>query len=308
MQNLSLRKKVLLLVVFGLSIFNLQAQTDTSYKNFLDSININDLFKFKEKESSFKVRTSYLSNYVYAGRKDSATIPYFTPSIEYNHASGLYAQASVSYLTNSNFKQDMWSIEAGFNSDTIGKFSGSIYFNKPFYNTGSGNVQSDINWLSGLMLTYDANFINISAASNLMFGTKTDFALTLFIDQTFYIGNSQTSSFALTPSLSTFFGSTGFYQSTKTRRRIGNLPAGSTIELRSPNKFQLLAYELSVPISFDKEKWGLFINPTYAIAVNPVVATYKVTGPFGGVFVPNASIVEKLSNSFFAEMGFYYKF
>lgn len=278
-------------------------------KGFLDSINIEDWFKKNDKKSFFKIQTSYLSNYVYGGRKDSLALPYFTPSIEYNHKSGFYAGASFGLLPNSQFKHDFISIDAGFSFDTSHHFGCSVFANKLFYSDSSKNVQSTVSFTTGTALSYYTKIVNLSSTISAMFGSKTDFALTFSLDHTFDFAND-TSSYALSavPTLSTYFGSTGFYQSTKSKRRVGNFPPGTTFALISPEKFQMLSYEFSLPIYFDKEKWGIFLIPTYAIAVNPVITSYKITLPNGGVFNPKETVTEKISNSFFIDLGFYYKF
>ena len=280
-------------------------------KGFLDSINIDDLFKVSKPKSYFKIQASYLSNSVYGGRKDSLALPYFTPSIEYNHKSGAYASASFGLLPNSSFKQDFFSLDAGFTFDTSHHFGGSLFINKLFYSDSSKNVQSSVNLTTGGSLNYYTNIVNLAANVSLMFGSKTDVALNFLLDHSFNLEND-TSNYALTitPTLAAYFGSTGYYQKVKARRRETGFPNGTTFTIVSPNKFQLLSYEISVPISFDKEKWGLFFTPTYTIAVNPVTTTitaYRPNGnPLPQAFQP-APIVEKISNSFYVEFGIYYK-
>jgi len=180
--SIKFRYLFLLLVICNTSAMS-QEDTLLFTKGFLDSINIDDLLKASQKKSYFKVQASYLSNSVYAGRRDTASnLPYLTPSIEYNHKSGFYVGASLSYLANSSSRIDIFSFDAGYNFNPFDKFSGSVFINKPFYNSNSANVQSDIKFSSGLSLTYDVKYVNITANGNLMFGTKTDFSLLLYID------------------------------------------------------------------------------------------------------------------------------
>lgn len=280
-------------------------------KSFLDSINIDDLFRVSKPKSYFKIQASYLSNSVYGGRKDSLALPYFTPSLEYNHKSGAYASASFGLLPNSSFKQDFFSLDAGFMFDTSHHFGGGFFVNKLFYNDSSKNVQSSVNFTTGGLLSYYTKVVNITSVVTAMFGSKTDVALNFSLEHSFNLEND-TSNYALTitPTFAAYFGSTGYYQSYKSKYRIRNFPAGTTIVVESPNKFQLLSYEISLPINYDKEKWGLFFTPTYAIAVNPVTTTFTAYRPNGNP-LPQAfqppPIVESISNCFYANLGFYYK-
>lgn len=303
------RLRILLAGFFLISITTF-AQKDTTKYSFLDSINLDDLFKLRDGESYFKFQASYLTNSVYAGRKDTAALPYFTPSIEYNHKSGLYFGASISYLANNNSKIDLWSLDAGYSFNIIKKLSANIYINKPFYNSNSRNVQSDVNFYTGATLTYDTKLINLSATGNVMFGSENDFSLIFTLDHQFSWDGKKDAIWTISPMLNTYLGSVGFYQNYKFQRvnPRNNLPQTVNVTISSPNQFQVLSYEFSLPIYFDKIKWGVFLHPTFAIPVNPVITTYKATGPFGGVIIPETKITENISNTLFAEFGIYFKF
>ncbi len=284
------------------------SQEDTALytKDFLDSLNINDFFKVNKSNSYFKIQASYLSNSVYGGRKDSALLPYFTPSIEYNHKSGFYASASAALLPKNNFKEDYYSLDIGYSFDTTNKLGGSIYANKIFYTDSSKNVQSNVKFSFGGNINYYTNLLEFVASASLMFGDKTDFSLLLSANHYFYLIDNDKTIVSLNPTFSTYFGSTGFYQTGKTKRRVLGLPPGTTYTITSPKKFQILSYEIAAPINFDKENWGLFFTPTYAFAVNPVITTYSATQRNG--VSKNYISTEEISNSFIAELGFYYKF
>ncbi len=293
--------------LFSISTF---AQKDTSKYNFLDSINLDDLIKLRDGESYFKIQASYITNSVYAGRKDTVALPYFTPSIEYNHKSGLYLGASISYLANNNSRIDLWSLDAGYSFKLLKKISANVYVYKPFYNSNSRNVQSDVNFYSGGTLTYENKFVNLSATGNVMFGSESDFSLIITLDHQFSWDGKKDANWTISPMLNTYLGSVGYYQNYKFQRvnPRNNLPQTVNVTISSPNQFQVLSYEFSLPIYFDKTKWGVFLNPTFAIPVNPVVTTYKATGPFGGVIIPETKITENISTTLFAEFGVYYKF
>src|SRR6516164_3753823 len=82
----------------------------------------------------------YLSNQVYLGRRDSAALPYYIPTISYFHKSGLYASASLNYLKNSAVSRiDLVTLEAGYDF-TKGKYEGKLSFTEFFYNSQSTSV------------------------------------------------------------------------------------------------------------------------------------------------------------------------
>lgn len=298
---------ILYLLVICCQKASSQEDTTLYTKDFLDSLNINDFFKATKPKSYFKIQASYLSNSVYGGRKDSSILPYFIPTLEYNHKSGVYASVSAGLLPKNNLEEDYYSIDIGYAFDTANHFGGGLYANKIFYTDSSKNVQSNVKFTFGGNLNYYTNAVEFVAYGSLIFGDKTDFSLSLAANHNFYLIDEDAASLSINPTIATYFGSTGFYQTGRTKRRVLGLPAGTKFTITSPKKFQLLSYEVSAPISFDKNHWGLFFTPTYAIAVNPVITNYTAVLPrSGGTF--STSTTEQISNSFFAELGFYYKF
>ena len=308
---------VCLLVVCTTKVLS-QEDTILFTKGFLDSINIDDLIKSSQKQSYFKAQASYLSNYVYGGRKDAVAVPYLTPTLEYNHKSGVYASASASFLSNNNHKLDVLSLDAGYSCDTSHRFGASFFANKLFYSDSSKNVQSSVKFSLGTSLTYNASMVNLSSTITAMFGSKTDFSLHLSAYRSFYFEDDTSNySFSVIPTISTFFGTTGNYQSyqQKVRTKKNKPPLDATITSTSPNKFQLMSLEFSLPFNYDKQKWGVFFTPTYSIPFNPIITNNKATGPNGGnILLPIRGYdiqpveTENLSNSFFVELGFYYQF
>jgi hypothetical protein len=294
---------LVLLICFCLN--KVSAQSQDSILNA-----IKDLMKeTTPKKSYFKAQTSYLTNVVFNGRKDTATLPYLMPSIEYNHKSGLYINATLSYLANKQSRIDVFDLTAGYNFETENqKFYGTAYVNKSFYNNSSNNVQSDVNGNLGAFATYVTDVVSFSTSLNLMFSSTTDLNLNFGIEKLINLNEDET--WSITPSVTANFAGTGFYQSFNGKRigRFGQ-PVNSRVEISSPKKFQLMAYELSSSINYDAENWGFYVTPYYAIATNPVTTITTVKGPAGNVLpgFPRVNL-EKIENSFFAEFGIYVKF
>lgn len=321
MLNNFFSKYKFVIVFFSLCSINTQAQKDTAFEKLLASVNLDELFgtQLPVKASTFKLKANYLTNYVYGGRKDTSTIyPYFTPGIEFSHKSGFFAGASFSFLTNDSSRLDATNLELGYSKGNLGRFNITGYVTKSFYNSNSRNVQSDIKWVIGSAVGYDAKILNINAAPSLMIGSQNDFALSLSIDKIITISEKEKYAVTLNPNITTYFGSTGFYQNTKVKGKRNNAQQQQqgNLTVTSPEKFQMLSYDLSLPLYYDRESWGFYFTPTYAIPVNPITTTYKITGPNGNLIpsnllggIPNPSTsVESISNTFFAEFGFYYKF
>lgn len=319
-----LRKLFYILLVFlGLFISNIaicqNEENDTTLSDFIKNITIDDLLQLQQSKSYFKFQTSYLSNYVYAGRKDTIGMPYITPSLEYTHKSGFFISTALGLLAKQKMSYDFLSIDAGFSFDTSKRWGFGLFANKLFYSSTSSNVQSDVKFSLGGSATYYNNWFNTSANLSAMFGNTTDFSLVLGIDKSFDWGDNKTYSLTLAPNISSYWGTTGYYQSYKSKIRKRTQGQANpqlqniNIIVTSPRKFQLLSIDFSLPLYFDKEKWGVFITPTYSIPVNPVVTSIKAETQRGGVLIlPQfgipGNITENISNTFFVDLGVYIKF
>ena len=260
------------------------------------------------KSSYFKLSTSYLTNSVYGGRKDSVTLPYITPSIGYYDKSGFFVKGSLAYLSaTGNSRIDLFSLETGFDFTISDKLSGGIYASKYFYNNSSTSVRSEMKGGLGGNLDYDLGAITLSSGLDLSFSSQTDITASGAIAHGIYFGEKG-NEWGFTPTISVNFGTQNYYQDyIKNRKskggsrgRGGNSGGGgSTVVTSGSNKFNILDYELSIPITYDGNKWGLFFTPTYAIPQNPLSIAYSSGSGY---------VTEKLENSFFAEFGIYIKF
>jgi len=248
----------------------------------------------KDSSSNFKFSLSYLSNSVYNGRQDSVVVPYITPMIGYFDKSGFFADASVSYLATTPGRIDLTTIETGYNFTAGDNFSAGIYGSKYFYSAKSTAIQSQISGIIGSAATYDLSFISLNAGVDLAFSQKTDIIVNYGISHPFYIGDDD-HLWTIEPSALANTGTQNFYAAAKAKRR----GAVTNVKVSSSSGFKVLDYELSLPISYDAQSWGLYFTPTYAIPLNPLL----VTKPNGSIFYQ-----ETLSNVFYAELSVYFKF
>jgi hypothetical protein len=252
----------------------------------------------QSQESYFKFSTSYLTNSVYNGRKDSLILPYLTPSITYYDKSGFYIGGSLSYAmaTNEN-RIDLFTLDAGYDFSISNQFSAGLYASKYFYNDNSNAVRSETKGNLGGSLIFDPGIVTLYTGVDLSFASKTDINIGTSVSHTFYLGDDN-NQWSITPSITMNAGTQNSYQDFVRKRKFKG-PNGNTIVIKSSNKFDILDYEFSVPVTYDMKKVGFFFTPTYALPQNGVY----FTGPMGNVFN-----VEKLENNFYAEFGFYVKF
>ena len=274
-----------------------------------------------KKVSYFKFSGSYLNNALYNGRKDSLLTPYINPSVGYFDKSGFYISGSISYLaTSAASRIDLFAFDAGYDFDFTDKFSGTVYANKSFYNKASTAVKSDIKGSIGGSLSYDFDLLQLSAGSDITFSQKTDIAFNFVLAHAFYFGEEH-KVFSITPSVSTNMSTLNFYEG-YTNRKVGkkanqanpNAASVTATTVVNNNKLTLLDYEVSAPFTYDAEKFGIFFTPTIAIPQNPIYTTTTTTiklrnGTQSSVTQDSTLQSEKkIENTFFFELGVYFKF
>ena len=278
-----------------------------------------------KKESYFKLNGNYLSNAIYSGRGDSAAVPYMRSSIGYYDKSGFHIDAGASLLLNATDTKriDLITLEAGYAFKISKKMEGEISASKFFYTDASYAVTSELQAITGADVGYDLGPVSLNAGAELLFSSNTDIATGFKVAHYFEkwpVQKRWTVSPAIELNAGTQYFNEAYYKNRKftfttsgspgnngnghPRRghsNSGNSGSNSTIiktlVFHTKNKFTLLDYEFSLPITYETRRWCLYTTPVFAIPVNP--ATYAVDGVLRK---------ENLSNRFFIEIGAYVKF
>ena len=287
---MSSTKTIILSVLILFSALSSEAQDSTKREN---------------KRSYIKFSASYISNAVYFGRKDSFALPYIIPSISYNDKSGFYLEASLSYLASSGESQvDAGAITAGYEFNSMNeKLSGSVYASKYFTSSSSYSVHGEVKGAVGSSLNYKLGPVSLNGGADVSFANKTDVGVNLGLSHQFEFDNGN---FAITPTALVNAGTQNFYEdyftnrkySVKRKRRQATNPNAIKVIVVN-KKFAVLDYELSLPVNYDKTKWGLFVTPTYSLPENG----FKYSLNNGLTYRS-----ETLSNTFYVEVGGYIKF
>lgn len=262
----------------------------------------------KKDKSYFQVGLKYLSDNVYLGRKDSATISYITPTLGYYNKSGFYITGGISYQPNNGANRiDLATIEAGYDFSIKDKFYGGLYAGKYFYSGDSYAVNAEVNTGLGAYGSYNFGPLTANAGLGLSLSSKSDFITEAGLSKSI---TDKKEKFEIVPTVKFNAGTQNYFneffttgrvnKSGKGRGSSGNSGGGTTTPTSSvleATKFKILDYELSVPFSYDDKKFKIKFTPTYAIPVN--AATIQT----------NAGLTkESLSNHFFAELELTYKF
>lgn len=273
------------------------------------------------KKSYFKFSTSYLSNYVYNGRKDSIATPYITPSIGYFNKKGFDVSFSGYYLNLVNeHRFDFFSFDFNYNHEFTDNFSTGLVASRTFYNKSTSTLSSNIKGNIGANTDYDFGFIELFIEGDFLFSQKTDFALDIELEHEFSLKNGK-DEFKITPTFDINFSTLNYYEG-YLNKKIGkkivhnnpNIATVNAVTTVDDNRFTLLDYEFSVPMSYQTKQFVFFLTPTYAIPKNTIytttVTTTKLTNGIENVVTKNSTTESErnLKQNFFIEFGMYYKF
>lgn len=275
-------------------------------------------YQTKNKDSSyFSVGLNFISDAVFAGRKDSITAPYLYPSLSYYNKSGIYATGSFSYLTRPNESRiDLFLGTLGYEF-SIKKFEGDISFTKYFFNSDSYNVISEVEADVTGSFRYDFKVINLVASAISFFNNNSDADILLSseISHDFVTKNQK---FQISPTIGAYFGSQNFYEQYYINNRFGsgrgtgNRQGSSNgqgsqqgtsdtsqtaLVLNESEKFNLLAIEFSVPIWYVSKPVIIAFLPVLAIPQNPATLT-----------VNDVVFEEDLETTFYWIIGMAYSF
>lgn len=262
--------------------------------------------------SYWQVGLSYQNDNIYLGRKDSTRLPYISPSIGYYHKSGLFIDASLSYLTaQANQRIDLVTFEGGYHY-MKNNFEAQISGTKYFYNSASTSVKSEVKGSLDAYTSFDFDFLKPSFEVLDNFSTKSDINLSTGLEHTFY---SLESKLDITPSIFLNAGTQNYFGSYFNKRKFNTLrkKKNSTgmnytisAKVTDASSLKLLDYEITVPVNYTYNKFSFNFTPSYAIPVNPANLVVSIKTAAGTEY--STTNRENLSNSFYYTFGVAYNF
>lgn len=276
--------------------------------------------KIKSDSTIFKIQVDYLSDYIYNGRADSIQYPYQMTTASVQLANGLYGDFSANYLLTPGDKRfDFFQLDLGYEFNLSNKLTGSIYASKYFYSSESallnGNIKTDI----GGTLVYDFGAFQFSNTLDVFFASKADVQLLSGVEKSIFFPNKQ-ATWNIIPSLYATLSTINYYESELVRRvnprnTTNRPPGGGTVSVLTKTNqtgFKFLAVEASLPIYYERGKFGLYVLPTYAIPFNQITSTTTITNTLNNkvvnTFNSTAYSELNLTGKWYFQTGVFFKF
>jgi hypothetical protein len=233
--------------------------------------------------SHFQANVTYQSNDVTNGRKDSSVIPLITPEISYVFKSGFEIDLSVGYNVHEPSPQvNQYTLDGSYTFNP-GNYSGTITVSGFIYSQLSASTTSEQKGSIEYANSYSLPFIQGGVNFTWTFGNHLpDYQISPNLQQQFNIGN-----LSITPTVTMNMATQNAYNSYYQNKRFtvprndGKPPLDPSItitgEVLNAEKFQILDYEPSCPISYVAGKWTFSFTPTYALPVNPADIKATIT-------------------------------
>lgn len=219
-----------------------------------------------------KLSVNYNTRLHFFGRTDSLQSSGFFPLAELWLTPEFYINAAPVFVNN-NLQQFDYAgtvATAGYQKVSTHWIAGA-YLTKPFYRESAALVQSALKAQTGVNLTWRNPVLNLTAGGDVKLSDRTDYGATAGVDHVIRIENNDKSVVIIDPSFYAYAGTQNF-QRTYLKKNNGFLlfPGSSQSVTENVSRFNILAYEASVPVIYARGKMMLIATPTYILPQNLV--------------------------------------
>lgn len=224
-------------------------------------------------KSTFTIGVSYANNASYYGQKALEKTPYVAAVASYRHKSGLYATAMAYRLTkDTQTLASASSLGAGFAFNLSKHISADISYSHTFYPSLSPFLQAANANNASFGLTH-TGWLTTSLGVDYAFGKQNDVFVTAGIGKMISLGSlSEKDLITVNPSVDLTAGTQRFFETYTEEKKLrdsvlGVLPippifgqpgsGGSTTTTKTTTTFDLLSYNLKMPLAYNRAHYML---------------------------------------------------
>lgn len=221
-------------------------------------------------KAQFKIGLFYNSGLNYYGRTDSLQSSGVFPLAELWFDKNVYINAAPVFVNNvrDHFQYAGTVTTLGYQFNDQKKWAGNIYVVKPFYRASSQLVQSALKAQVAATLTWQSKVINITGGGDVKFSDHTDFGFTAGIDHPVRFAWPGNVVLVLDPLATVNAGTRQFSDTYYKKSNFLLFPGTEEAVEENVKKFNILSYELSVPVILAVNKFQLLLIPAYVMPEN----------------------------------------
>ena len=212
----------------------------------------------------------YNSYLHYYGRTDSLESSGLFPVAEISFNKKIYLSASPVFVLGNNRGGEYAGtvLVAGYRFGKENRSSWNFYAAKPLYKESSQLIQSALRWQFAGSGTWLNRFLNVTGGVDLKIGEQVDYGTQAGLDHIFRFRLKGPSVLVIDPSV---YVNAGTRQISKTYYKESGFlffPGVQQQVTETVRTFDVLSYEMSVPVIFVKGKVQLIAAPSYVIPQN----------------------------------------
>ncbi|MBS1605743.1 MAG: hypothetical protein JST42_23995 [Bacteroidetes bacterium] len=218
--------------------------------------------------SHFIVAATYNSGLNYYGRVDSLHSKGYYPSVGFSLKNGLYATSTFVFIQNSMVNEYAATLVEGGYSFGNKHWAGSLSASRYFYKADVSLVQSAVREMVSGSLTNLNNIVNVTLGVNVKFSGYTDFGAQAGLDHIIRIPRVLGGVIVLDPGINGFAGTQNFTKTAWQQKNFLVFPVAEEEVTTTTRRFNLLSYELSMPVVYGYKKLNLIFTPSYVLPRN----------------------------------------
>jgi hypothetical protein len=223
----------------------------------------------KSDSTQFSVGVTYNTGINYYGRVDSLHSKAFYPFVGVALKNGLYCNANFVFIQNSIQSQYAATLlEVGYNfKGQNGHWAGNISVSKFLYRPDVDLVQSAVKESASASITRLNKIIDVTLATNVKWSNQADFGAQAGLDHIFRIPHifGEQDVIVLDPSFNAFAGTQNFTETYYQQKNFLIFPVDQQQITTSSRKFNILAYEFSIPLVYGYKQLNIILTPAYVM-------------------------------------------
>jgi hypothetical protein len=218
----------------------------------------------------FKIGAFFNSYLHYYGRSDSLESSGFFPVGELWFDKSLYLTASPVFVTGKGRSGQYAGtvLVAGYRFGKENRSSWNLYAVKPIYKESSQLIQSALQWQFAGSGTWLNRILNITGGADVKISEQVDYGAQAGVDHIFRYELKGQSVVVVDPSFYVHAGTRQFSRTYYKESGFLFFPGVQQEVTEKVKRFDILSYEISVPVVFAKGKMQMIGSPSYVMPQN----------------------------------------
>lgn len=251
----------------------------------MESVKVPDADTTSNKTRSFFFGLTYGNNSSYLGRYQTQILPYYSADVSYMSKTGFWLSLYAFDIRNTDTFVDEVDVMTGWNFDLSKRVDASVFYTRFFFTESTELIKASVQNTASASLGLDWGYVYSKITGHYIFGGSGDFFLVF--DNSRYIEFPalfhKSDYLSLEPRLSVIAGTQTFVDTYYMSQGAPLIRPGAGTPGRNPNSggppppstmesvqttFDILSYELSLPVAYNTGKFSFEVAGRYSIPVN----------------------------------------